>query len=78
MVSLIGADEDKANRLCTKAREQDVLAPANFNCPGQIVVSGSILEAPSVAWQFRKTATAKLSRRGTSDFDDLGELPFEE
>lgn len=50
----------------------------------QIVVAGSLLEAPSVGWQFRKTAAAKLSRRGTSDFDDLNEpavpeeLPLEE
>ncbi len=44
----------------------------------QIVVSGSLLEAPSVGWQFRKTASSKLSRRGTSDFDDPGELPLEE
>lgn len=44
----------------------------------QIVVSGSLLEAPSVGWQFRKTATAKLSRRGTTEFDELDELPLEE
>jgi len=44
----------------------------------QIVISGSLLENPSVGWQFRKTAKAKLSRRGTSDFDDPGELPLEE
>ncbi len=40
MVSLIGADEATARRLCEKARGDDVLAPANFNCPGQIVISG--------------------------------------
>lgn len=44
----------------------------------QIVVAGSLLETPSVSWQFRKTATAKLSRRGTSDFDEIEELPLEE
>lgn len=42
MVTLIGADESTANELCARARAGDeVLAPANFNCPGQIVVSGS-------------------------------------
>jgi len=41
MVSLIGADEAAANALCDKARGDGVLAPANFNCPGQIVISGS-------------------------------------
>jgi len=41
MVSLIGADEAGARALCDRAREDEVLAPANFNCPGQIVISGS-------------------------------------
>jgi [acyl-carrier-protein] S-malonyltransferase len=42
MVALIGADEAQAVALCDAARGPDVLVPANFNCPGQIVVSGSI------------------------------------
>lgn len=41
MVSLIGADESKANEICDRARGDDVLAPANYNCPGQIVIAGS-------------------------------------
>lgn len=43
----------------------------------QIVIAGPLETAPSVGWQFRRTATAKLSRRGTSDFDETEELPFE-
>jgi len=41
MVALMGADEEKATQLCDKARGDGVLVPANFNCPGQVVVSGS-------------------------------------
>ena len=41
MVSLIGAGEDDAARLCEKASQGEVLGPANFNCPGQIVISGA-------------------------------------
>jgi len=41
MVSLIGADEETARKVCDLARGDDVLAPANYNCPGQIVISGS-------------------------------------
>ncbi len=41
MVSLIGADEASAQALCDRARGDGVLAPANFNCPGQVVISGS-------------------------------------
>lgn len=41
MVSLVGADKEKAEAICEKARGDDVLTPANFNCPGQIVIAGS-------------------------------------
>jgi [acyl-carrier-protein] S-malonyltransferase len=41
MVALIGADEEQTIALCDKARGGDVLVPANFNCPGQVVISGS-------------------------------------
>ncbi|WP_367279161.1 heparinase II/III family protein [uncultured Roseibium sp.] len=44
----------------------------------QIVIAGSVQEEPSVGWQFRKTAAAKLSRRGTSDFDEPDELPLQD
>ena len=41
MVSIIGLDEQKVQELCDEAREADILEAVNFNCPGQIVVSGS-------------------------------------
>ncbi len=41
MVALIGADEESANAVCDKARENDILVAANFNAPGQVVISGS-------------------------------------
>lgn len=41
MVALIGADEQQAVAVCDAARGDGVLVPANFNAPGQIVVSGS-------------------------------------
>ena len=40
MVALIGADEEKANAVCLAAALDGVLVPANFNAPGQIVLSG--------------------------------------
>lgn len=42
MVSILGADEPTVNRLCQQNANGQVLVPANFNCPGQIVVSGAI------------------------------------
>jgi [acyl-carrier-protein] S-malonyltransferase len=41
MVALLGADETTADQLCAEAAQDEVLVPANFNAPGQIVVSGS-------------------------------------
>ena len=40
MVALIGADEAQAETVCRQAAGDDVLVPANFNAPGQIVLSG--------------------------------------
>ncbi|MCG3181637.1 MAG: Malonyl CoA-acyl carrier protein transacylase [Phycisphaerae bacterium] len=41
MVSIIGLDEEQVVKLCAEAAQGQVLAPANFNSPGQIVISGS-------------------------------------
>ncbi len=41
MVSLMGIDEKRVCELCDRAAEGLPLGPANFNCPGQIVISGA-------------------------------------
>jgi [acyl-carrier-protein] S-malonyltransferase len=40
MVALTGADEAQADEVCEKAADGEVLVPANFNSPGQVVLSG--------------------------------------
>lgn len=40
MVALIGADEAQAQAVCDRAAEGEVLVPANYNAPDQIVLSG--------------------------------------
>ncbi len=40
MVSLIGVDEAGAEKICDAARQAGIIWPANYNSPGQIVVSG--------------------------------------
>jgi len=42
MASILGLDEDKVRQLCEEARGGELLEPVNFNCPGQIVVSGTL------------------------------------
>jgi len=41
MASIIGLDEEQVRQLCCEASEGELLAAVNFNCPGQIVISGS-------------------------------------
>jgi len=41
MVAIMGADEAAITKLCEENAQGEVLVPANFNAPGQIVVSGS-------------------------------------
>lgn len=41
MVSVMGLDEPHVRALCDEAAGSGVLRPANFNSPGQIVVSGT-------------------------------------
>jgi [acyl-carrier-protein] S-malonyltransferase len=40
MVSLLGVDEAGAEKICEAARAAGTIWPANYNSPGQIVVSG--------------------------------------
>lgn len=40
MVSIMGLDPAQVDGLCEKASAAGIIQPANYNCPGQIVVSG--------------------------------------
>lgn len=40
MLCVLGLEPEKVDHLCREASSAGVIAPANFNCPGQIVVSG--------------------------------------
>jgi [acyl-carrier-protein] S-malonyltransferase len=43
MVAILGIDsEDSAMQLCDACAQGQILKPANFNCPGQIVLSGQV------------------------------------
>lgn len=60
MVALIGADEPQALAVCDQARQSDVLVCANFNAPGQIVLSGH-----RAACERAATAAAAMGLRAT-------------
>ncbi|PST83988.1 [acyl-carrier-protein] S-malonyltransferase [Pedobacter yulinensis] len=40
MAAILGLDDLTVERICTEIEE--VVVPANYNCPGQLVISGSI------------------------------------
>ncbi len=42
MVSIIGLDKEKIKQLCEQASQGELLNAVNFNCPGQIVISGTV------------------------------------
>ena len=42
MLALLGGDEATADAICAEAAQGEILVPANFNTPGQIVLSGAI------------------------------------
>lgn len=42
MSAVLGLAEDKVREACDEARLYGVVEPANFNCPGQIVIGGEI------------------------------------
>lgn len=40
MAAIIGLSDEEVERICREV--DDVVVPANYNCPGQVVISGSI------------------------------------
>jgi [acyl-carrier-protein] S-malonyltransferase len=59
MAAIIGLDNDSVIAICTKAKESGVVQAANFNSPGQVVISGS-LEAVSEAMELAREMGARL------------------
>lgn len=41
MAAILGMDREEVEQLCKEAASSEVLSPANFNCPGQIVIAGN-------------------------------------
>lgn len=42
MAAVMGLSHEKVKDICSAASELGLVSPANFNCPGQIVISGNI------------------------------------
>ena len=60
MAAVLGLADDKVEEICKKVQEEtgEVVVPANYNCPGQLVISGSV-KGVEVACEQLKAAGAK-------------------
>lgn len=60
MAAILGLADEKVEEICSQVQEEteEVVVPANFNCPGQIVISGSI-KGVETACERLKAAGAK-------------------
>jgi len=58
MAAILGLSVDQVEEACRLATEFGVVAPANYNCPGQVVISGEML-AVAHAIEFAKELGAK-------------------
>jgi [acyl-carrier-protein] S-malonyltransferase len=59
MAAIIGMDADKVGELCKEAESEGIVNCANFNSPGQVVISGSV-DGVSKAMELCKANGAKL------------------
>lgn len=61
MAAILGLEDGKVEEVCalvTREAGKGVVVPANYNCPGQLVISGTV-EAVSAACEALKAAGAK-------------------
>lgn len=61
MAAILGLADDLVTAACAKAAEGQVLAPVNFNCPGQVVIAGHA-EAVARGMVAAKAAGAKRTQ----------------
>lgn len=60
MAAVLGLPDEKVEAVCYEVQQEtgEVVVPANYNCPGQLVISGS-LKAIEIACERMKAAGAK-------------------
>ena len=66
MYALLGASHEDAEKVCAECAQDDVLVCANYNAPGQVVVSGDVaaIERAEAAWRESGKRGARLNTAG--------------
>ena len=62
MAAVIGLDDSIVENICTKVSETDMVIPANYNCPGQLVISGTV-KGVEKAMELAKSGGAKIVKK---------------
>lgn len=62
MAAIVGIDNDKVEQICRDVASVGIVVPANYNSPGQLVISGEV-SAIERAMELCKVAGAKLVRK---------------
>ncbi len=62
MTAVIGLSEEKISQAINEVRDFGFLAIANYNCPGQIVVSGEVCALEKAEIEFKKLGALKNVR----------------
>jgi [acyl-carrier-protein] S-malonyltransferase len=60
MAAVLALADDKVEQICNEVQEEsgEIVVPANYNCPGQLVISGSV-KGVEIACEKMKAAGAK-------------------
>lgn len=66
MLAMLGVTPEDAQQACDECAQGQVLVAANFNCPGQIVLSGEVeaIERAEAWWKARKKRSRRLNTAG--------------
>ncbi|MEZ4935579.1 MAG: ACP S-malonyltransferase [Saprospiraceae bacterium] len=57
MAAVLGLDDEAVENIC--AAIDDIVVPANYNCPGQLVISGSISGIETAVQKLQETGIEK-------------------
>ena len=61
MMALMGLSHNEVEKICCEASSKGLVTAANYNCPGQIVISGTVEAVDYAAEIARETGAKKLS-----------------
>ncbi len=62
MAAIIGLDREKIVEICEGLKDEGFVTPANYNCPGQVVIAGES-EVVNKAGEIMKASGAKMVMR---------------